>query len=48
MVFDSSEEETYYKFLVFDQMLKGMGLDIVDEEMITRMRKLTAIYQKSK
>ncbi len=48
MVFDNSEEETYYKFLVFDQMLKGMGLDIVDGEMITRMRKLTAIYQKSK
>lgn len=48
MIFDSSEEETYHKFLVFDQMLKGMGLDIVDEEMIARMRELTAIYRKNK
>ncbi len=48
MIFDSSEEETYHKFLVFDQMLKGMGLDIVDEEMIARMRELTVIYQERK
>lgn len=48
MVFDDSEEETYYKFLVFDKMLRGMGLDIVDEEMIARMRELTAIYRKNK
>lgn len=48
MIFDNSEEETYHKFLVFDQMLKGMGLDIVDEEMMARMRELTAIYQRNK
>lgn len=48
MIFDSSVEETYHKFLVFDQMLKGMGLDVVDGEMIARMQELTAIYQKSK
>lgn len=48
MVFDSSVEETYQKFLVFDQMLKGMGLDIVDEEMIERMKELTEIYQRRK
>lgn len=48
MIFDSSEEETYHKFLVFDQMLKGMGLDVVDEEMIARMRELTVIYQERK
>jgi len=48
MIFDDSVEETYRKFLVFDQMLKGMGLDIVDEEMIARMRELTAIYQERK
>lgn len=48
MIFDDTEEETYHKFLVFDQMLKGMGLDIVDEEMIARMRELTGIYQRSK
>lgn len=48
MVFDSSEEETYRKFLLFDRMLKGLGLDIVDEEMMVRMRELTGIYQRSK
>lgn len=48
MVFDDSEEETYYKFMVFDQALKGLGLDIVDEEMMSRMQELTTIYQKSK
>ncbi len=46
MIFDSSVEETYHKLLVFDQMLKGMGLDVVDGEMIARMQELTAIYQK--
>ncbi len=48
MVFDDSEEETYHKFMVFDQALKGLGLDIVDEEMMSRMQELTTIYQKSK
>lgn len=48
MVFDDSVEETYHKFLLFDQMLQGMGLDIVDGEMIARMQELTAIYQKKK
>ena len=48
MIFDDSEEETYRKFLVFDQMLKGMGLEIIDQEMIARMREMTVIYQKRK
>lgn len=48
MVFNDSEEETYHKFMVFDQVLKGVGLDIVDEEMLARMQELTTIYQKSK
>lgn len=48
MIFDNTEEETYHKFLVFDQMLKGMGLDIIDEEMVARMCELTSIYQRSK
>ena len=48
MIFDNTEEETYHKFLVFDQMLKGMGLDIIDEEMVARMCELTPIYQRSK
>lgn len=48
MIFDSTEEESYRKFMVFRQMLQGFGLDIVDEEMLDRLRELAAIYQRSK
>lgn len=48
MIFDSSEEESYRKFMVFGQMLNGLGLDIVDSEMLERLQELTSIYQKSK
>lgn len=48
MIFDSSEEESYRKFMVFSQMMQGFGLDIVDDEMMARLQELTAIYQKSK
>lgn len=48
MIFDSSEEESYQKFMVFGQMLRGFGLDIVDQEILERLRELTAIYQKNK
>lgn len=48
MVFHDSEEDTYHKVRVFDQVLKGVGLDIVNDEMMARMQELTAIYQKNK
>lgn len=48
MIFDSTEEESYRKFMVFRQMLQGFGLDIVDEEMLDRLQELAAIYQRSK
>ncbi len=48
MIFDSSEEKTFRKFLVFQQMMRGLGLDIVDQEMIERVAELTAIYQRKK
>lgn len=48
MIFDSSEEESYRKFMIFSQMLQGFGLDIVDDEMLERLKELTSIYQKSK
>lgn len=48
MIFDSSEEETYRKFMVFGQMLRGFGLDIIDDEMLERLQELAALYQKSK
>ena len=48
MIFGSTEEESCKKFLIFDQMLKGFGLDIVDEKMLERLKELTSIYQKKK
>ena len=48
MIFDSTEEESYRKAMVFQQMLKGLGIDILDQEMIDRMRELTTIYQDKK
>lgn len=44
MIFDSSQEESCRKFMVFSQMMKGFGLDIIDEEMLERLQELTAIY----
>ena len=48
MIFNSTPDEAYRKFIVFGQMLKGFGLDIVDNEMSERMCKLAAIYQDRK
>lgn len=48
MIFDSTAEESYRKFMVFGQMMKGLGLDIVDGEMLERLKELAAIYQKNK
>ena len=48
MIFNSSEEESYGKYMVFSQMMQSFGLDVVDEEMLKRLEELTAIYQKNK
>lgn len=48
MIFDSTQEESYRKFMVFKQMMQGFGLDIVDQEMLDRLQELTSIYQKKK
>ncbi len=48
MIFDSSVDETYRKFMVFSQMLEGFGLDVVDEDILERLEELTSIYQKSR
>ena len=48
MIFDSTEEESYRKFMVFRQMLQGFGLDIVDNEMLERVGELASIFQKNK
>lgn len=48
MIFDSTVEESYCKFMVFRQMLQGFGLDIVDDELLGRLQELASIYQKNK
>ena len=48
MIFDSSEEESHRKFMVFTQMMQGFGLNIVDGQMLERLQELASIYQKNK
>lgn len=48
MMFDNSAEEACRKFLVFRQMMESFGLDIIDEEILSRIQELASIYQKNK
>lgn len=48
MVFHDTLEEYERKLMVFQQMLMGFGLDIVDDEMLSRMKELAAIYLEMK
>lgn len=43
MIFNSSEEETYRKYMVFFQMMESFGLDVADSELLGRLEKLTSI-----
>ena len=48
MVFDDSVEKVRNKTVIFCQMMKGLGLDIVDNELTDRMVELTAVDQKTR
>lgn len=48
MIFDDSEEKACRKVMVFRQMMRGFGLDVVDDELIDRLVELAAIYQKNR
>lgn len=48
MIFDNTVEEASRKFMLFRQMMQGFGLDIVDDEMLERLRELAMLYQKNK
>ncbi|MCX4378231.1 MAG: TetR/AcrR family transcriptional regulator [Lachnospiraceae bacterium] len=48
MVFDDDSEKIYRKCVMFDKMLRGFGLDIVDDSMFERLRSLTEMYCKNK
>ena len=48
MIFDDSVEDAVRKFRVFDKMMRGFGLDVLDERMLERLKELAEIYNKSK
>lgn len=48
MVFNDTMEEYCRKLMVFKQMMEGFGLDIVDDELIERMKELAAVYLETK
>ena len=48
MIFDDTETENNEKFIVFQQMMRGFGLDIVDDDILNRLQELTSIYQNKK
>lgn len=48
MIFDSTPDESFRKFMIFRQMMQGFGLDIVDDELMERLQELTNIYWENK
>lgn len=48
MVFDDAPEKIYRKCVMYDKMLRGFGLDIVDDSMFERLHSLTEMYCKNK
>ncbi len=48
MIFDNTPEEAYEKFMIFGQMMKGFGLDVLDDELLKRLQELAVLYQKNK
>lgn len=48
MVFDDDPEKIYRKCVMYDKMLRGFGLDIIDESIFERLRSLTEMYCKNK
>ena len=48
MIFDSGEEDFYGRLMIFKQLMEGFGLDVIDEEMQSRLREQAGIYQKRK
>ena len=48
MVVEEDPEKIYRKCVMYDKMLRGFGLDIIDESMFERFRSLTEMYCKNK
>lgn len=43
LVFESTPEETVNKFMFLSEMLSGYNLDVIDEEMINKLKELSNI-----
>lgn len=48
MIFNNSVEEACRKFMVFQQMMQGFGLDIIDDEMLDRLKELAVLYEQNR
>lgn len=48
MIFDDSVEVSCRKLKVFEQMMRGFGLDILDEQILARLTELSVIYNENK
>ncbi len=48
MIFRDSAERSNRKFIIFCQIMKSFGVDIVDEEMLSRLKQLALLYQQNK
>ena len=44
MIFDSTPEESFRKFMIFRQMMQGFGLDILYDVLLERLQELTYFY----
>lgn len=48
MIFDDPPDKICRKCILYDRMLRAFGLDIIDDDIIERLRSLTELYNKNK
>lgn len=48
MIFDDPPDKICRKCILYDRMLRAFGLDIIDDDIIGRLRSLTEMYNKNK
>ena len=48
MIFDNTPSEMVSKFCFFQEMMRALGLDIIDDSMLKRFQELSGIYQENK
>lgn len=48
MIFDDPPDKICRKCILYDRMLRAFGLDIIDDDIIERLRSLTEMYNKNK